>query len=390
MARKVRKDRQGRVLKQGESQRSDGHYTYRYTNNKGERITIYGKDLIELREREKEIKKNEFFNIDYSIISLNKLHREYMKNVKWQSLAKTTIEVYQSAWENHIQNTIGKKKVKDIKRSEIINFYIELQKEKKLKKQRLTVIHSLLKTTFDYAIGSEIIYNNPCTNALSYIKEERTKGKRVIPENEQHIIAEYLRNHPKYNYNVIANLFILGCNSGLRIGEILALTWADIDFKNEVINVSKSLKTVSNKITIGKPKTKNSTRQVPMLSNVKKALHSQRVMQFEKGNNNFELDGYTNFVFINSKGKLFKPVDINSYFNSVREGCKDLVIDHFSSHCMRHTFCTRLIKNNVNIKAVQSLMGHSDIKTTLNVYTHDSIEQNKEELKKLEPESIAL
>ena len=402
MARKKRTDRQGRVLRVGESQRSDGHYVYRYTDN-GIRKAIYGRDLIELRDREKEIIKNDIYNVDYSLITLNKLYEEYMANVKEKSIEKTTAEVYRNTWATHVYNSIGKRKIKDIKKSEIVKYYSNLQREKGLKKRTIERVHVLLKMTFDYALDSAIIINNPCVNALSYIKAENKQGKRIISEHEQTIIAEYLESNPKYNYKVVSNIFILGCNTGLRISEILALTWNDIDFDNEIINVNKSLKSSKDFLTIGKPKTENSKRQVPMLSEVRKALRKQQLLQFEKGNNDFELDGFSDFVFLNRKGKIFKPCNINGYFNYARyyyndrerelaekENREPEYLEHFTTHCMRHSFCTRLVKENVNIKSVQSLMGHANITTTLNIYTHDSLEQNREEIKKLETERVAL
>ena len=401
----TRKDKQGNYLRKGESQRADGHYVYRYTQN-GIRHTVYCKDFIDLKNKRKEIEKDLNNDIEYTTITLNKLYTEFMENIKSQNISPQTSLLYSTTWNRHVYNTIGKRKVKDIKKAEIIAYYSRLQKSNGLSKQTIKTTHTILRATFEYALNSGLILNNPCDNVMCYLKEDRKQEKRALSDREQTIMADFLKNLPKHNYKTLSNIFILGCNTGMRIGELLCLTWKDIDLKNETITVNKSISDHARKDKqrkIGTTKTSKSNRVIPMLNEVKQALHRQRVLQFANGKNDYELDGYSDFIFINQKGTLFRSTDINAMFKnacrmynayeknrSSEENREPEYIECFTSHCMRHTFATKLVNKSVDYKAIQSLMGHADIKTTLNIYTHDSLEQNKEEIKKLEPERVAL
>ena len=165
----------------------------------------------------------------------------------------------------------------------------------------------------------------------------------------------------------------------MRIGEILALQWEDIDFDKKLINIYKSVcreinfdsegKVLSKKITITSPKTKNSNRVIPFCNELVKVLETWK----------FEcwLDSKIQNKSFDDKSFLFK--DKNSAICSY-----ELVKQRFERflaknnlkqykihlHSLRHTFATMLFENNVNPKAIQLLMGHSNIKTTINIYNN--------------------
>lgn len=184
--------------------------------------------------------------------------------------------------------------------------------------------------------------------------------------------------------------------------ELLALTWDDVDLKNNVIHVNKTIyyqpqDNGKRKQRITTPKTKNSFRTVPILSEVRKALHEQRKQQFMLGiNDSVEIDGYKGFVFTTTKGTPYISDGINRIIKRIckninkqetqkaeKENREAIEMPEFSAHIMRHTFCTRLCENDLNVKTTQSIMGHADIKTTMNIYTHVTEEKKQQELSKL-------
>ena len=129
------------------------------------------------------------------------------------------------------------------------------------------------------------------------------------------------------------------------------------------------------------PKTESGKRNIPMMSEVRKALIEERKAQFSKGFNGTVIDGYSGFIFTNKVGYVHNPMTINRAIERIRKAYNEeeeinakkqkrepILIPHFSVHNLRHTFCTRFCENETNVKVIQEIMGHSDISTTMNIY----------------------
>ena len=188
----------------------------------------------------------------------------------------------------------------------------------------------------------------------------------------------------------------------LTKAELLALTWNDVDFKKNNISVSKTIyyQPQQDKKRVQKisaPKTKSSIRTVPLLPEVREALKKQREQQFKLVMpRNVEIDGYSNFIFTTMNGKPYISDAINAVIKRIVKGrnVKEIeiaetehrepeLIPEFTAHIMRHTFCTRMCENDLNVKTIQMIMGHSDISTTMNIYTHVTEEKKQTEMQKL-------
>lgn len=404
MARKVRKDKdQLHVLRTGEKyDKKRDYYIYQKMEN-GVTLSVGAKTLRELRDKEEALNTQRVFGIDYSNISFNDLFNEYME-IKKSNVKESVYHKYLKAWENYIRDTIGKRRVKDITSAEIIKLCNMLKRDRGLKKLTIMTPYSVLNMVFDYAINSNIIYKNPCKSVMRYIPDDAKKERDALSIHQYRWIANWLDSHYKEDYNMVGILFKLGCNTGLRIGELLALTWSDIDFERGTISVTKSIGEYvgeNSKRQVLTPKTKNSIGEVYISDSISKMLKEHKKEQFKRGNNRFELDGHKNFIFENSKKDLFWKNDINRrlkiasyYYNEYEKKEAELnnhepeIISNLSSHIMRHTFCTMLINNGENPKQVQALMRHADISTTLGVYTHNSKEASREAIEKLEQSII--
>jgi integrase len=184
--------------------------------------------------------------------------------------------------------------------------------------------------------------------------------------------------------------------TGCRVGELIGLTWNDCDFKNNTISINHNLiyRQQDNgkcEMHITTPKTSSGVRTIPMLSEVRKVLMQERRKQMQDGFPTTEIDGYTNFVFINRCGYVHNPQTLNRAIdricaaynaeeteNAKKEHREPILIRHFSLHNLRHTFCTRFCENETNVKVIQEIMGHSDISTTMNIYA-DVTEAKKQE-----------
>ena len=167
------------------------------------------------------------------------------------------------------------------------------------------------------------------------------------------------------------NLGVYIClSTGIRIGEICALTWNDIDTENGIIYVRKTIQRIyiiengkrHTELLLDTPKTKNSIREIPMTKDLLKILKPLKKIV----NNNF-------FVLTND-AKATEPRTYRNYYKKMLES---LNIPELKFHGLRHSFATRCIESNCDYKTVSVILGHSNISTTLNLYVHPNLEQKK-------------
>lgn len=411
-----RKDNKGRILKDGESQRTDGRYMFQYKDAYGKRRTLYSWKLVEtdktpkgkkempsLREQEEQTRQDAKDGIRAGIgkMTLNDMFEIYFATKR--NLKQSTRTNYRYMWDKYAKETIGCRKLYTIKKSDILHFYNDLL-DNGFKPNSMEVMNTIMHPTFQMAVEDGYIRLNPTAGCMAEIKKSHdwTKPKRhALTIEQQKAFIDYTANSPTYNHWLPLFTTLLG--TGCRIGEIIGLRWDDIDFKNNIISVNHNLvyRIQDNgacEFHVTTPKTRNSVRVVPLLSEVKSALLKEKKHQFQCGEQcRVEVDGYTNFIFTNRFGNVHNPMTINraikriytAYNNTETEEAKKekrkpILIPHFSCHNLRHTFCTRFCENESNIKVIQEIMGHSDISTTMDVYAEATQDKKKEVFNNLE------
>lgn len=196
-------------------------------------------------------------------------------------------------------------------------------------------------------------------------------------ERDKHEIEVLSRsNHRKIISHIQENftfrnlgIYICLC-AGMRIGEICALKWEDIDTENGIISVNKTIQRVYmiegeeryTELILDSPKTKNSIRDIPMTKDLLKLLKPlKRIM-----NHNY-------FVLTNES----KPTEPRTYRNYYKQFMQEIGVPILKFHGLRHSFATRCIESNCDYKTVSVILGHSNISTTLNLYVHPNMEQKK-------------
>ena len=188
----------------------------------------------------------------------------------------------------------------------------------------------------------------------------------------------------------------------MRVGECTGLRWEDIDLEKGEISVNHTLIYYSRgkengcSFAVNTPKTKAGTRIIPMSSGVKKAFEMEREFQQQLGIScKAEIDGYTDFIFINRFGHAQHQGTLNKALRRIIRDCNYEILDAankkevvtlppFSCHNLRHTFATRCVEANMNVKALQVIMGHADIETTLGIYAEAQVDFTKKEMANLE------
>jgi len=397
---KVRKDLRGRSLRKGEVQRSsDKRYMYTYTDPMGRRKFIYANDLAELREKEAKLMKDQLDGLDLYVAgkaSVNDTFDRYM-STKY-NLRESTKSSYLYTYDHYVRDTFGKKRIADIKYSDVLQFYYYLLNEVKISLGTLDTVHCLLHPTFQLAVRDEIIRNNPTDGVMKEISRESGKNRGIrhaLTVEQQRAFMEYIANHPIYYHWWPMFTVLLG--TGCRIGEALGLRWQDLDYDKRTISINHSLsyyqKPESNKsvLRISKPKTEAGIRTIPMLDIVKDAFEMIWEEQKENGWTDAEIDGMTGFVFCNRYGNIMNAQSVNraikrisSAYNATeeieakKEHREPVLLPDFSAHSLRHTFCTRLCERETNLKIIQSIMGHKDIQTTMDIYA-EATEEKKQE-----------
>lgn len=395
---KSRKDSRGYVLRTGENQRKDGRYSYSYTDLDKNRRTVYAKTLVELRAKERKIIRDKEDGLNPQLadrMTLNELYDRFIEQ-KYDLKPSTKVN-YLYMYNHFVRPTFGKRLIGKIKYSDVKKFYYRIILDEEMKANTLDSIHTQLHPAFQMAVRDGLLRQNPTDGLMAEIKkshiwEDNPRHALTIPQ--QKAFMDYLKAHREYQGWVPIITVLLG--TGMRIGECIGLRWDDLDFEKRIISVNhtfiyrpdenrKSVKHIST------PKTISGRRTIPMIDEVFNAFLDEYEIQKCIGFSSEEIDGYSNFVFVTATGTVYLPNAVNRAIERARvaynkdeieiaekEDREPLIIPHFSAHHLRHTFCTRLCENESNLKVIQSIMGHSDITTTMDIYAEATQEKKQE------------
>lgn len=372
-------------------QREDGTWRGQLTISYNEdgslkRKSFNGKTQREVSDKMKEYKT--LHNLDMlpsdDKLTLSEWFHTWLFTYRKNDLKPASFERYEGIYRNYINNnTIGNIKLKDLRTTPLQNHYNSLVAEESKTPATIKSINKCLKSCLSQAIKEGYILRNyACFVNLPKSPAIDNNSVNAFTLDEQKIFMREAMTNTKG----IFYIFALG--TGLRLGEILALTWSDISFKCKTVTVNKAIKETyifdKNEkrhyaIIEQEPKTKNSFRDVPINDNLLELLRvhkKKQVVEYEK-NKDVYVDKFLvfatptgNYLGFSNTRKVFKKI-VDKYNKSLNEEeKKNNSLPDIRFHDLRHTFATRLFENGVAPKTVQSLLGHADISTTLNIYTH--------------------
>lgn len=379
-----RKDSKGRVLKKGESERKDGRYQYRYNDAFGARKTVYANGLNELRDLEKRIEKDIGDGIDYSKgqMTVYELVKRYLS-------LKQGVRYNTRIGYNFVSNILGKEpfsrlKVSNVKVSDVQKWIIKMYNDGK-GYSTLSSICGVVKPAFQMACNEDVIRKNPFDFKITDVVPNNSKKREALTEDEQIEWLSFIKNDKTYcKYN---DEFVVLLNTGMRVSKFCGLTSKDLDFNNRKINVDHQLVRERNgKYYVEKTKTQAGCRFIPMTNGVfqslKRIIENRPKLKIEPF-----VDGYTGFILVDKNGNPKIALHIENEIRWSLKKYKKLFPNKppiiVTPHVLRHTFCTNMINAGMDAKKLQYLMGHSDVSTTLNIYTHMGYEKASEQMLKI-------
>ncbi len=298
---------------------------------------------------------------------------------KYNQLKPTAFLRYECTIRLYIKNSqISNIKLKDLRAIDLQNYYNILSKKENITPNIIHNTNKLLKAMLAQAVKEGYILRNYC-DLVNLPKLNKATKINYFTREEQ---EKFLIACEDHRFKV---LFYFALYTGMRMGEILGLTWDNIDLKNNIIHVKQSLMHTniieengdkSRKILLQAPKTPTSIRDIPIPLKLSQLLKEHRKI-YNKNKIAFtgSINTKENFVFVTSNFTPIHHSNLRKEFISVLNKAK---ISKIKFHGLRHTYATRLFEENVPIKTVQALLGHSNINTTMNIYTHvtDNMKSN--------------
>ena len=370
MAKKVRGQGEGNIR-----QRKDGTWEARYSlgvdsRGKAIRKSIYGKTRTEVSKKLTKILNDINMNtyIDPSKITIKEWIETWLREYKENSVSKKTYDSYKQQLDLYIVPHLGYVYLKDIRPEQVQSTF---NKMKGLSDRTIRYTKTIFNMCMKRAKINKLITENPS----EYVELPKGKPKKevvIFTEEEQ---IEFLNAIDGHQYQVA---FLMLISTGLRVGELLALTWDSIDFKNNTINVNKTLSRVKGEL-FNPTKTESSNRIVPILETIMEFLKSHKVQQsITKLQVGKDYNPY-NLVFTNIYGA---PVSFSTFAKSLKRLLKDNGLPELSPHKLRHTFATRGLESGMDMKELQVLLGHSTMKLTSDTYTHVLDKQKEKAMNK--------
>ena len=301
----------------------------------------------------------------YMLKTLNDVLILYVQ-AKKTYLKESTYARYCNLIKNHISETIGKESIDELSNRKIQS-YCDCQLALGLSPIVIKEIILLIKLSIKRE--AKLSGTTPLFIDLDLPPISKKKKIEILTRSEQKLLFDYILSNDKQKYSGV----ILCLMTGIRIGELCALKWTDIDLKKRIIIVGKTLQRVclkgeSSIITITKPKTNNSDREIPISNALYEFLCSI------KPNNR-------DFYFLTGSSKYTEPRNYRKIYKTL---IKKVKITNTSFHALRHTFATRLIENKVDIKTVSELLGHASVNITISIYVHSQFNTKRKAIKTLD------
>ena len=363
----------GKKLPKGISQRKNGLYMGRVMYH-GESHTLYNRSLTDLKKEMLELR----YQLEHgtfvraSKITLDEWFEEWLSTYKAHTVKQGTLDTYRKHYHAYLSPMLGKIRLEDI-RAEHLQKLLNGMAEAELSECTIQLCYCILSGIFKQAYKSELIQKNPFALIT---KPKGTAGKEKICFTKEQ--QAYYMDYSKKSY--LCNLFQLAICTGMRYGEIAGLLWSDVDFKARVIHVRHNLcDRIGGGHEIDTPKTDKSTRDIPMIDRAYEILRNQETIYNDLHGN---IRAFENNDFVFSVGNN-EPVSRKRVTHEIEVMLSNMKADgidfpYFTFHSTRHTFATRCAESGMDLQVLKTILGHSSLAMTADLYSHVLPDKKKE------------
>lgn len=366
-------DKSGKKLPPGIRQRENGRYEgrikYEYKS-----YSVYADTITDTKKKMRELryKLEHGLFVEKKKITLDDWHKTWMEEYKKNRIKIGTYTSYQKYYDCAIRKRLGNKHISEIRGEHIQKLYNDLVAEG-YALSSIKVVAAVLNGCMQQAMRNGLIERNPVKLA-ELPRQEEKKGRQAMTREQQALFMEYAKDSYLYN------LFAVMLRTGMRIGEITGLKYTDIDKKKNMIHVQRTLKYIEGKGYFeDTPKTRTSKRDIPMTAAVLELLENQRRYW------GFKVERLDRYLFCNEKGDPLSRDRVKGEITRITKRIRQdgHEFPHITPHVFRHTFATRAIEAGMQPQVLKTILGHSSLAMTMDLYSHVLPDTKADEMEKI-------
>ena len=360
--------RRGENITKRKDGRWEARYIKKHINGKAVYGFLYGKTYAEAKNKKAMmLQQTSQISAKKSAETFDSLINAYLVQKQYNA-KESTYAHYCNIINTHILPSLGSMPLSEISAQTIERFASEKLKcgnlilniglSPKTVKDILSIVKSILK----YGADNNLINRETMSFSLP-----RTNKKDVeaLSNEERERLEKYTVDADNIHFGIYLCLY-----TGLRLGELCALKWEDINFSDEVINIRKTMLRISSasndkktKIIISSPKTETSNRQIPLPKDLVIMLKNRSI----------DISSQKDYFLTNSS-KFIEP---RNYYKKYKRIISKCGLERYTFHALRHTFATRCIEKGFDPKVLSEILGHSNVKITLDRYVHPSMDRRR-------------
>lgn len=370
-------DNKGKQLPKGIRQRKNGRYEGR-VKCEYESFSVYGDTITETKKKMRELryKLEHGLYIERKKITLHDWFNTWIDEYKKNRVKMGTIVTYRDIFHNTIDGSLGKKYINDIRAEQVQKLYNDMVKaEYSYSTIELTSV--VLGGCMKQAFKNGLIERDPvplATLPRRTGKKQDSQKMKVLTKEQQALFMEYAKDSYLYNF------FAVMLRTGMRCGELRGLKWSDIDRKENVIHVQRTIKYVKEEGLIeDTPKTTTSRRDIPLTGDLIKLLEEQRRYW------GFKIERMDRYLFCTENGDCMNRERIQAEINRIvkRIMAAGNEFEHITPHVFRHTFATRAVEAGMDPQILKTILGHSSLSMTMDLYSHVLPDTKAEAMQKI-------
>ena len=365
-------DKRGRKLPKGIQQRYDG-FEGRFMYQ-GKRYLVHGATVTETQKTMTELK----YKLEHGLyvakekITLDEWYKTWLEEYKKYRVKMGTYISYEKYYQSVIKDRLGNKNLNDIRGEHIQRLYNDLV-EDGYALSSIRIVSAVLNGCFQQAMRNGLVERNPVKLA-ELPRQTEKKTRQAMTREQQALFMEYAEESYLYNF------FAVMLRTGMRRGEMQGLKFSDIDRKQNVIHVRRTLKYIEGQGYMeDTPKTRTSTRDIPLTAATVQLLEAQRRYW------DFKIEKMDRYLFCNEEGNPLSreriQAEIDRTIKRIRAAGYDF--PRITSHVFRHTFATRAIEGGMQPQVLKTILGHSSLAMTMDLYSHVLPDTKAEEMEKI-------